>query len=309
MFKLVGVIATILFVVLRCIQAIAISAEIPVAVIFSIDNYPKRRGLVTSTVFSCLSLGIMMTTLVLFLLTRFFSDEVVQNYGWRIGFLIGAVFTFILFFLRRDIVDEPVNSKTIVDDDRGLTFIAKVIVGIMLVACISMLTTQLYMFLPSFYQMYVVSKIDIAKLLLIGSIIMTISCIVGGFISDYVSKQKLMAILVIISMFTAPILYRNIILDKDIYFCFILISIIMGFFSSTYNVIIVDFFSSGYRSRGYGISYNLAYLLFSSGVPALTILLITETNQLLIPAYLIIIAGVISLLGLGLCKALKIKKV
>ncbi|AIT10093.1 MFS transporter [Candidatus Francisella endociliophora] len=296
----IGVAATLLFVGLRCIQSLAVGAEIPVSVVYIVENYPKRQGLVTSLVFCCLSIGIMMTSLVLFVLNHFTSQEFVSEYGWRIGYLIGACFTFILFFLRKNIVDLPQVTETLEKSrSQNSTVIVKILIGIALVACIAMLTTQLYMFLPAFHQTYIVSSFDVSDLLLIGSIIMAISCLVGGFISDYVSKPKMMALLILISISIAPIFYKNLIIGTHVFVCFIILSIIMGFFASTYNVIITNFFKLEYRCRGYGIAYNLGYLVFSAGVPALTILLIRETGSLLIPAYMIIFAGAISLAGIA----------
>ena len=299
----IGVLATILFVSLRCIQALAMGAEIPVSVVYIVENYPKRQGFVTSMVFCCLSLGVMMTSLVLFLLNHFASQAFIQDYGWRIGYFIGACFTFILFFLRKSIVDLPQVKEAIANEQgkassRGI-FITKILIGIALVAAIAMLFTQLYLFLPSFHQMYIVSKFDLSDMLLTGSIIMAISCLAGGFISDYVSKTKMLAFLIIISMVVTPVFYKNMIEGKDFFACFIILSIVMGFFASTYNVIITNFFRLEYRCRGYGISYNLGYLIFSAGAPALTISLISATNSLLVPIYMIIVAGAVSLLGIG----------
>lgn len=296
----IGVLATILFVGLRCVQSLAVGAEIPVSVVYIVENYPQRQGFMTSIVFCCLSIGIMMTSLVLFILNHFTSQSFIENYGWRIGFFIGACFTFILFFLRKNIVDIPKVTEML-DKPRSENsmFIVKVIVGIALVACIAMLTTQLYMFLPAYKQMYVESNYDISNLLLTGSIIMAASCLLGGFISDYVSKSKMMALLILISIAVTPIFYKNMIAGTDVFACFIILSIIMGFFASTYNVIITNFFRLEYRCRGYGISYNLGYLIFSAGIPALTISLIATTNNLLVPVYLIVFAGAVSFFGIA----------
>ncbi|AXA34307.1 MFS transporter [Francisella adeliensis] len=294
----IGILATVLFVSLRCIQSLAIGAEIPVSVIYIVENYPKRKGLVTSLVFCCLSIGIMMTSLVLFLLYHYTSEAFIDNYGWRIGFFLGAVFTFILFFLRRGIVDLP---QVILDDDSKKSSFGeltqKIAIGIALVACIAMLTTQLYMFLPTFYKLYLNSKFDVSGVLLSGSIIMAISCVIGGYISDYVCRTKMFVLLVLLSLAITPLLYKNILLDKNIYSCFIVMSIIMGFFASTYNVLIPELFRYEYKCRGYGLAYNLGYLVFSSGVPALTIYLVSITNSLMIPVYMVVFAGVVSLVG------------
>ena len=95
----------------------------------------------------------MMTSLVLFILNRFTSQSFIQDYGWRIGFFIGACFTFLLFFLRKNIIDIPRVVEAL-DKQRShnyYMFVIKVTIGIALVACIAMLTTQLYMFLPAYH--------------------------------------------------------------------------------------------------------------------------------------------------------------
>lgn len=295
----IGVLATVCFVGLRCIQSLAIGAEIPISVIYIVENYPKRKGLVTSLVFCCLSLGIMMTSVVLFLLNHYTSTKFVDNYGWRIGFFLGAVFTFVLFFLRKGIVDLPRIENDENTKKSSLSQLTiKVAIGIALVGCIAMLTTQLYMFLPTFYKLYLSSKLDVSGVLLSGSIIMAISCVIGGYISDYVSRTKMFIVLVLLSLAITPLLYKNIMLEKDVYSCFIMMSIIMGFFASTYNVLIPELFKYEYKCRGYGLAYNLGYLVFSSGVPALTIYLISITNSLMVPVYMVMFAGVVSLLGI-----------
>jgi hypothetical protein len=86
-----------------------------------------------------------------------------------------------------------------------------------------------------------------------------------------------------------------------------MLSIVMGLFAPTYNVIIVDFFGQHFRGRGHGLAYNLGYLIFSATIPAITIYLISQTNNLLIPAYMIIATAVISLVGLILA-GIAIKK-
>ncbi|MDE4988452.1 MFS transporter, partial [Francisella tularensis subsp. holarctica] len=55
--KSIGVLATVLFGGLRCVQSLAVGAEIPVSVVYIVETYPKRQGLVTSMVFCCLSIG------------------------------------------------------------------------------------------------------------------------------------------------------------------------------------------------------------------------------------------------------------
>ena len=287
----------------------AMGAEIPIAVIYSIEAYPHRKGLVTSLIFACLSLGIMMTTLVFYIISHYASDSFIAEYGWRIGFLIGALFTLVLFFFRQDI-DNTISSvkPTVKAEESFISFVFKVIVGMMLIAYIAMLTTQLYILLPSYYEINIGNSKHIASLLLVGSIIMAISYILGDFISDYVSKTKMMGLLLIVTLVLTPLFYKGLISGSGVFTSFIALSITMGFFAPTYNVIIVDFFDTHFRGRGHGLAYNLGYLVFSSAVPALTVFLISKTGDLLIPVYLISIAAVISLLGLVIASGIIKKK-
>ncbi|GAB4223507.1 MAG: MFS transporter [Francisella sp.] len=303
----IGIVATFLFISLRFLQSLAIGSEIPVSVVYIIEHYPNRQGFMASIVFCCLSAGIMMTSLVFFILSHFTNESFIQTYGWRIGFFIGSCFTFILFFLRQNITDVDQKKNKQVDLSSTYLLILKIIVGISLVACIAMLTTQLYMFLPTYHHMYIRSSYDIANLLLVGSIIMTLSCLIGGFISDYVSKYKMMSVLILITLAVTPIFYNNMIYGGDILISFIVLSVVMGFFASTYNVIIANLFSLEYRCRGYGIVYNLGYLIFSAEIPMLTIFMIKETGFLLVPMSLIVLSGLISFIGL-LATSLLFKK-
>lgn len=296
----IGVWATILFVVFRCIQGVAIGAEIPVAVTYTTENFPDRQGLVAGIVFSCLSLGIMMTTLVFFIMTKLTSPEFVSDYGWRVAFLLGAIFTFFIYFLRKGVTDSYdflVDKSSAVKEELG-TFLKKIFIGIMLVAAVAMIMTQLYMFLPSFYKEYIGGSVDISRMLLIGSIVMTICCVVGGFISDYVSKKKMMAFLLIVILAITPIFYKNLLEAKDVLGSFIILSIALGFIAPTYNVIIVNAFEPKYKCRGLGISYNFSYMIFSAPIPALVMVLINLTASLFIPMFLVITTTVISLCAL-----------
>ncbi|MFC4892144.1 MFS transporter [Pseudofrancisella aestuarii] len=296
----IGVWATVFFVVFRCIQGIAIGAEIPIAVTYSTESFPNRQGLVTGIVFSCLSLGIMMTTLVFFIMTKFTSSEFVAEYGWRIAFLLGAVFTFFIYFLRKGVTDSYdflVDKSSEVKEEIGV-FLKRIFIGIALVSSVAMMMTQLYMFLPAFYKEYVNASVDISELLLIGSIVMTVSCIIGGFISDYVSKKKMMALLLIITLAIVPIFYKNLLEANNVFGPFIAISIILGFIAPTYNVIIVNMFKPSYKCRGLGISYNFGYLIFSSPIPLVSMLLINMTGSIFIPMLLIVATIVISMFGL-----------
>ena len=294
----IGILSTILFVLFRSVQGMALGGEIPIAVTFVTEHFPEKKGFVASFIFAFLSLGILLTTLVFFIMHNCMNDISIASYGWRIAFFIGALMTFLIYFLRKNI-DDSMSFKSEEKENKEQQSIRKIVIGITLMAAIAMLTTQMYIFLPTYVNNYLSNtKIDISGMMLIGSIIMLPCCLIGGYISDYVCRRKMMAIIVILSMIISVFFYKNLSEGKDVLFLFIEISILMGLIAPTYNILILDSFATSYKCRGLGISYNFGYMIFSAPIPALTIELINATNNLFIPFILIIITGSISLIGL-----------
>ncbi|MFT4694637.1 MAG: MHS family proline/betaine transporter-like MFS transporter [Francisella sp.] len=296
--EVIGIMAPILFVSLRFVQCLALGSEIPVSIVFITESYPHRRGLMLSIISVCLSLGIMMTSVVYFLLSHYTTDSFMHNYGWRVGYLIGALFTLSLFFLRRGISDIPNIYREINNHEiKKSSFFSKVFVGTMLVAFIALAYSELFQFLLPYVQIYIEPNLDISGMLIFGSLTMAIGAPIGGFISDYVSRTKMLAIIVIISMVLSSVFYMNLIKGQSFYIPFIVLTFVIGFFFSTYNIIVLDFFTLDRKCQGLGLSYTLGYLLFSSGIPALTIVVSSVTDSLLSPLYLIYFAGLVTLLG------------
>jgi MFS family permease len=296
-----GITATIIFVLLRTLQGVAVGAEIPISVTYLTENFPKRQGLMASMIFACLSFGIFLTSVVLFVMNEFTSATFIQDYGWRIGFILGAVFTLVVYMLRKNIKDDDyfIEHKDIEKEDKFIVT-KKIIISTMLMAAIAMMTMQILMFLPTYCKEYIAGGFDIAPVLLIGSFVMMISCVIGGFISDYVCKKKMLTALLLVFLVLVPILYRNLIEGRDIWAVFIILSVALGFIAPTYSVIIVNLFKPSYKCRGMGISYNFGYLLFSSPMPAITMLLIGYTANMFVPVYMITGAIIISLVAIVL---------
>ncbi len=302
----IGVSATMLFVILRSIQSLAIGAEIPIAVTYSTENFKHRQGLVTGIIFACLSLGILLTSFIYFVMSEYTSKEFLNDYGWRVAFLIGAIITFCIYLFRKSITEsEEFISNKGVDKETSMNFCKKIVVGIMLVAGVAMLVTQFYMFLPSYCTEFMKdTNVEVSSMLLIGSIVMTPACLLGGFISDYVSKRKMMGIILVILLALVPLFYKSMVEGRDVIYIFMTISLLMGLLAPTYNVIIKDFFSPSYRCRGLAVSYNFGYLIFSTPMPIVTILLIQKYSNIYAPSYMVIIAILVSLIGLVLSRNL-----
>lgn len=96
----IGIIATIILIILRILQAASFAIELP-GVISLIrqndgDDSTKRFGFVLSAT----SLGAIMATSSLYLLEANFSKEEILEYAWRIPFIFGSVLCLISALMR-----------------------------------------------------------------------------------------------------------------------------------------------------------------------------------------------------------------
>ena len=303
-----GSLATVLFVLFRCCQGMAIGGDIPTATTFVVEHAKNRPGLYSSVLYASIMLGMVMTSLVYFLLTK---TNITSYWGidsWRVAFLIGAFLSFVMYFLRKNLCEsniylEATNKKI----TTRKSFITKQIIGsIMLVAVVAMITTQLVIFMPSYLNNYIHwNVVKTSNAVFIGSLLMIPACIISGVISDYINKKIFFIILISLLMLVLYLFYTTVINH-----CYSLIFLftacfIYGMLPSTYPVILVKAYPVGFRCRGVGISYNVAYSLFSAPIPALTVWMINKFNSTFIPYWCLLICFIITLVGIYLIQETK----
>lgn len=98
----IGAWASLGLFIMRLIQGFAHGGESGVSYVYIAEIAPdKKRGLWTSSVYVSVIIGVMLATGVAALLTGVLAAEQMQNWGWRIGFGLGALLGVYVLFLRR----------------------------------------------------------------------------------------------------------------------------------------------------------------------------------------------------------------
>ncbi len=108
----VGITATILLVVLRLLQGLALGGEYGGAAIYVAEHAPpNRRGYFTSFIQATATLGLLVS-LVVILGTRALTGEAAfKEWGWRIPFLLSALLVVMSYYIRRSMSESPVFEK------------------------------------------------------------------------------------------------------------------------------------------------------------------------------------------------------
>ena len=98
-YSTVGIVATILFVILRVIQGTAIGGEIPSAIVFIKESINKHSGVACGIIFCLINFGVFFAEITKDITSYFFRDQ----YAWRIAFILGGIAAVISYFMRKEI--------------------------------------------------------------------------------------------------------------------------------------------------------------------------------------------------------------
>jgi MHS family proline/betaine transporter-like MFS transporter len=108
-----GLVAPILLTLLRMMQGLSVGGEYTTSIVFLVEGAkPERRGLVGAVADVGGVIGILVGSATGALLETLMSEAAVQNWGWRIPFLIGLTVGVTGLALRRGLAgDETTGSK------------------------------------------------------------------------------------------------------------------------------------------------------------------------------------------------------
>jgi len=111
-----GIWATILLVLARCLQGLAAGGELGGATAFVAESAPKeRRAGLTSLVNVGVNIGSLIAALTVLLMNTLFTSEQILSWAWRLPFLVSLPLAFIGIWIRSQLEDTP-QFKELKDD-------------------------------------------------------------------------------------------------------------------------------------------------------------------------------------------------
>ena len=103
-----GPLAGWLLLALRCVMAFAVGGEYTGVVAYLVEGAPPpRRGLVASLASSASQIGGLLAAGVSAAVVLSFSPDTLENWGWRVPFLIGAVLAGMIWIARSRMAESP----------------------------------------------------------------------------------------------------------------------------------------------------------------------------------------------------------
>ncbi|KHO04030.1 hypothetical protein JS61_01775 [Rickettsia felis] len=306
----IGIIAPIGLLVCRLCQGISLGAELPGATTIISEYAPTGKlGKLCSVMLSSISIGALMATAMVATLNKLYSYQEIIEGAWRIPFICGGILAIISYYIRKNISETPefLQEKNREQTDTNLLIPLKLLLSQNLVNIAIGLGLVFFhanlviinLYFPVYLNKYFnYELVDIYSSMTISMITSFIFTIIFGWLSDYVSKLKiLLCSLILFSIFlfvSFALLNKGTFWSLQIFF--IIYQLFISLFFTSYMPILSRLFATKMRYTAIALIYNSAYSV-ASFIPVIASYLLEQYNSPLILGIFFIISIALSLIS------------
>jgi len=306
----VGILATIALVLLRTMQGFALGGEFTGSMVFLVEHAPKdRRGMWGSWVSCSAVIGVILGSSLVAILSASLSTASLHTWGWRLPFIISILGSVVAVYMRNNLQDpqeylaikarrmeEHTPLKQIILRHKskiGITVLLDFINAIAFFIIVIFFATYFNTFLS--FAENITFLINTANMCVLAA-----ATLAGGWLADRVGIRKTLAYPCIgFILFSYPLF---VLLQSNSYLIALgvqaIFAIMLGVFFGTIPVALSSIMPTNIRCSGLSIGHNLSMAIFGGGTPFMATGIIKLTNNIASPAYLLIVAGLLSLSSL-----------
>jgi MFS family permease len=301
----IGALAPILVVLARLIQGFALGGEVGPATSFLIEAAPPgERGLYASWQLASQGVSTLIAGAIGLGLSLTLPTEDMQNWGWRIPFLLGILIIPVALFMRSKMpetldLDAPTTHHSLGSVlSTLLTEHTKPFILAFLLISSGTIGTYILNYMTTYARttLQMPESVSIAATLVNGLCILVFS-LIGGWLSDRIGRKPLLIvpkILLILAIYPAFMLineYRS----ASVLLLMTASLSALGSLGSVLLVIIPESLPMSVRSAGLAVAYALAVTIFGGTAQPIVAWLIHATGNPLSPAWYLIVASVVGL--------------
>lgn len=305
----IGIAAPILLVLVRCVQGFSAGGEIGTITSF-ISEYagPGRRGFSTCWLMVTAVLGLVLGGAVANGMTWLLGAELMQEWAWRIPFMVAGPMGLVSMYIRLKLEDSPeflALQKAGETSKAPLREVWQWKRSIALVFFIITLHSSIFYLVLTFSSTYMsrILKFDSGVTLLyvfIASLCAAFVMPFGGMFTDRYGRKPFLLVvgsLATLAMFwffkSAPGAT-----PASFFLPLITVAILFGLYASSTYATMSELLPTRVRSTGIAVAYNIPVAIFGGSAPFISTWLIQQTGDITSPWYFYIGTGLASLIAL-----------
>ncbi|MCF7791129.1 MAG: MFS transporter [Victivallales bacterium] len=307
----IGPMATILLLILRICQGLAVGGEIPGSSTFVYEHMANnRKAIGLSSLFSGLVGGVLLGSLIGALITHTVSKEVLITWGWRIPFLLGGVMGLIGIYIRTKLSESPTfKAMEKFKQQSKMPFIevfkehkTSLFSGIFTTLFIASSFTTFYMYTTSYMtKIFHYSYSLVLTFNTLGLVLFILSMLIWAvFIDKYAINIKkpfiLSGLTVIILSIPFFMIFKT---ENNLLIALMYLIFAAGFGPGVgiFTLLLTKSFPAKVRFTGVSISYNVSFAVFGGLTPIINSLLFKKFGVIQAPAYYAILAAIIGIIA------------
>ncbi|MGW7518073.1 MFS transporter [Streptomyces sp. NPDC054796] len=302
-----GIFAPVILVLARLLQGLSVGGEFAASTTFLVESAgPGRRGLFASFQYVSTTIGQLVASGVAALLVANLASESMDGWGWRVPFVLGALFSVVGFWIRRG-AHETRSEEQAKAPRPGLFEALRrhpreslLICGITMGGTIAYYTWTSY--LPTYAELN--AGVEKADALLAGTISLAFFAVlqpVAGLASDRFGRKPLLLMFGLgFGVLCVPLLQ---VLDGS-FVTLLLVQcagmVLLSGFTAISAAVNAETFPARVRAAGIGFPYSLTVALFGGTAPYLGTLFKDLGHGGLFPVYVAVLCLISSVVYLRL---------
>jgi MHS family proline/betaine transporter-like MFS transporter len=310
----VGIWAPILLVVGRLFQGLSTGGEYVGAMTYIVEQAPDRkRGMVVGFLPLGNLAGFVAAGLVVTALQTWLPAHDMLSWGWRVPLLLSAPLGLVAVYMRMRLEESPLyqgESRQAAPTDDSISYrrtIAEqwrpMLICAALVYTSNAADYMLTGYLPTYLKVFAHVGHTAGLAMITGTLtILAILLVFVAALSDRIGVKPIMrtgCVLLIAASIPAFLLIRDGGGYPLIFVGVLLIGLMELCFDSTSPATMPALFPTNVRSGALAISYNVSISAFGGTTPLIAQALVSGTGNLMVPAYMLIVAGLVGMVTLA----------
>lgn len=306
----IGIWAPILLLVARVFQGLSTGGEFVGAMTYLVERAPDRkRGKMVGFLPLGNLVGFVLAGLLVTALQAWLPSHDMLAWGWRIPLLLGAPFGVLALYLRLRIEESPAYAQLSGDPDapadRGWQQFRRTVLEQWrpMVVCAAIVVTSqvpdfmLTGYLPTYLKVVVHLGNTASLVIIVATLAILMAAVVFvAMLSDRVGVKPIMWTgcgLLVLASVPAFLLMRFGGILPLIFIGVLLVGLMELCFDSTTPQALPALFPTRVRNGALAISYNIALSTVGGTTPVIAQALISGTGSAMVPAYMLIFAGLV----------------
>lgn len=310
-YDMIGMWAPALLILMRIIQGIGIGGEWGGALLLAYEYAPeKRKGFFGSIPQAGVTIGMLMATFIVSLMTLFSEDDFL-SWGWRIPFLLSSILVLIGLWIRKDIDETPDFQKVKQSGQVAKAPLRDTLKNhwreVLIAAGLKVVETAPFYIFSTFVVSYATTTLTYQKsqaleAVTLGALVATIMIPLMGLLSDKIGRQRMYAVSVfVLGLFIVPwFMLLNtgttwgIVLATVIAF-----GVLWAPVTAVLGTLCSEIFSANVRYTGITLGYQLGAALAGGTAPLIATGLLAKYDGEWVPvAWYLAVTVVISLIAI-----------